>query len=330
MRANTTRTKCLLVMWVTAVLVTISESARPSVQVVSPTREALFGMAVARQGESTKLYAVGSKGVVLVSADTGRTWEQREIISAALPPDYSLLSDYDLLNIGFSADGHSGWIVGEDGLILHTADGGRSWAAQQSGVHSRLFAVAALSPETACIVGSDGVLLRTNDGGKSWVLQKSRNIVFFGVSFPDAHNGWAVGEFQTILQTVDGGVTWQLRHGGVRSGAIPPYFAVAFSDPRRGWISGMAGAMLSTEDGGHNWHETKLPVPESRSLFSIALTSDADAWAAGAGGLLFRLTAGQWKSQASTTRSDLTSIVLLNGMLVGVGMDGTIIRFEDQ
>jgi photosystem II stability/assembly factor-like uncharacterized protein len=315
----------ILVVVVSTILIIRLGSPLASVRVTSPTREPLFGIAVSRSAESTRLYAVGASGIVLVSTDEGRTWKRKAVTEGA--PS----SEDDLLNVGFSADGLSGWIVGEDGVIFHTTDGGKSWLPQRSRVQNRLFAVAALTPESACVVGSDGVLLHTDSGGKNWVSQTFKNIEYFGVVFTDQENGWAVGEFETILHTSDGGVTWDLRHGGKRSRTSPPYFAVAFSDARHGWVTGLAGSMLVTEDGGQHWSEQRLPVNDSLSLFSIApIPGTNTIWAAGGRGSIFRLTLGQWKSQPSTTRSDLTGLVVVNGTLVAVGMDGTIIRDEGK
>src|SRR5205807_29628 len=58
------------------------------------------------------------------------------------------------------------------------------------------------------------VILHTSNGGATWTAQASGlpgfpNInVHNGVAFPDASNGWAVGNNGTILHTSNGGLTW--------------------------------------------------------------------------------------------------------------------------
>jgi photosystem II stability/assembly factor-like uncharacterized protein len=54
--------------------------------------------------------------------------------------------------------------VGDDGLILHTTDGGENWIVQISNVPSNLLGVRALGERRAIAVGLNGIILRTNDG----------------------------------------------------------------------------------------------------------------------------------------------------------------------
>ena len=52
-----------------------------------------------------------------------------------------------------------GWAVGDDGTILHTADGGQSWQAQSSGTQNSLLSVAFVSPQVGWAVGNKGTIL---------------------------------------------------------------------------------------------------------------------------------------------------------------------------
>lgn len=48
------------------------------------------------------------------------------------------------------------------------------------------------------------------DGGKSWALQKSgTETTLFGISFPSARLGVAVGLSSAMLWTEDGGRSWK-------------------------------------------------------------------------------------------------------------------------
>ena len=71
----------------------------------------------------------------------------------------------------------TGWVVGDQGVILHTADGGQTWVAQPSGTDAILEAVRFISPTVGWVVGGRpgpipprgrGVVLHTTDGGQSW------------------------------------------------------------------------------------------------------------------------------------------------------------------
>jgi photosystem II stability/assembly factor-like uncharacterized protein len=310
----------LIVVTIAALLVSAVTASDTEGSV--PTREALFGIAAVESAESTTLYAVGARGLLLASTDQGRTWALRKVKTSLLS------NDYDLLDIRFASDGRDGWIVGEHGTVLRTANAGRSWVPQQSGTTSRLFAVAAVSSDIACAVGSHGVLLRTTDGGVHWLLQHFRDTTFFSVTFANQKNGWAVGEFETILHTADGGISWQVQSGGgAPSHKVPPYFAVAFTDALHGWVTGIAGALSTTQDGGEHWQSKSIAVPGSASIFSIAPMPTADTiWFGGQRGTLFRFNGDKWEVRPTATLSDLTDLTVVAGTLIGVGMDGTIIR----
>jgi photosystem II stability/assembly factor-like uncharacterized protein len=76
----------------------------------------------------------------------------------------------DLLSVSFSDPDH-GWVVGTNGLVLKTLDGGRNWASVDTGINLRklnLLAVKALPQETVLIAGEKGTIIRSTDGGKTW------------------------------------------------------------------------------------------------------------------------------------------------------------------
>ncbi len=74
-------------------------------------------------------------------------------------------------------DTEHGWAVGDRGIIWHTADGGRHWSLQSSGVDCRLSSVLFLDRKIGWAAGgltqpythaSVGVVLHTRDGGEHW------------------------------------------------------------------------------------------------------------------------------------------------------------------
>ena len=149
-----------------------------------------------------------------------------------------------LYDVGF-CDVKNGWAVGENGFIIHTMDGGKTWEPQQSGITGNLRGIQCLDASTAWAAGQAGALLKTVDGGKTWILQKNvqdmlgqlnRKFLpsFFCVRFSDARNGYAVGHPGIILRTTDGGVTWQQQS----SGTEVVLYKVAVLDNNTAWISG--------------------------------------------------------------------------------------------
>jgi photosystem II stability/assembly factor-like uncharacterized protein len=61
-----------------------------------------------------------------------------------------------------------GFVVGQEGLILATNDGGKAWKQLISDTQMSLSRVAAVDENKAWVVGEKGTLLETNDGGTTW------------------------------------------------------------------------------------------------------------------------------------------------------------------
>ncbi len=102
-----------------------------------------------------------SSECVYHSNDNGRTWQQALRVN---PKKLTLNA------IGF-ADNHSGWVVGNNGTILYTDNGGQSWSRQESKVKDDLKGLTVIDQKTVWIVG-DRTLLRTMDSGKHWTAEK--------------------------------------------------------------------------------------------------------------------------------------------------------------
>ncbi|WP_374438557.1 PKD domain-containing protein [Inhella sp.] len=89
------------------------------------------------------------------SSDLGRSWQ-----AMALPTDLPLLND-----LHWAANG-AGWIVGDEGLILATRDGGQTWRRQDSGTGRSLLQAFAADSETVWILGESNTILASATGGE--------------------------------------------------------------------------------------------------------------------------------------------------------------------
>lgn len=84
-------------------------------------------------------------------------------------------------------------MIGEEGLILHTTDGGDTWMPQNSNCRYWLEAVAFVDAKNGWAVGEAGCIIRTRDGGATWQVQESGTRKWlYSISFSDGENGWAV------------------------------------------------------------------------------------------------------------------------------------------
>lgn len=103
------------------------------------------------------------------------------------------------------------WIIGENGVILRTTDGGKEWKSEDSGVSVRLSAGSCVSDAVCWVVGAQGTILLTLDGGEHWQkLTSPTTADLTGVSARDAQNAavWSDPRLPRYV-TRDGGKTWQ-------------------------------------------------------------------------------------------------------------------------
>ena len=231
-----------------------------------------YGIAGIDAVAADDLWAVESGGALLHSTDGVRWAEQ------AVPERWSS----SLLALDF-VDAKTGWVVGtsdlygESGLILHTADGGATWAPQTSNLGGRLVGVDFIDATTGWAIsdspywsetGANTAIERTTDGGQTWVpLYVGNGVALSAVQFFDASNGWAAGKYgandgdgtPALFSTANGGFTWT-RHA--LPGGAAEMSGLQFIDATNGWAVGVdydwqndteTGWALRTTDGGTTW-----------------------------------------------------------------------------
>ncbi|MCB9642825.1 MAG: hypothetical protein H6728_07075 [Myxococcales bacterium] len=222
------------------------------------------------------------------------------------------------------------WVVGDQGTILHSKDGGATWTRQASGVQVSLRSVAFINAKEGWIVGAGGTILQTADGGATWKATKSPVTdklvrVFFPKADPDY--GFAAGENFAILQSSDGGKSWQ----SVAKTLNVDLSGVFFFDQRTGMFAGDNGLVLTTEDGAKNF--TTASTTTNEYINNVFFTTLTKGWAVGTGGLYMEGTtrgAGWTKRDLKTTK-ELFDIFFINdqrGWLVGA--DGLLWGTRDS
>jgi photosystem II stability/assembly factor-like uncharacterized protein len=300
---------------------------KPSPLVIRPWDE-LYGVTI-KPGTSD-CYAVGANGLLLTSQDGGRTWSRHHLNEGQ--PGNVLHQDLDLYAIGFAPDGKKGWIAGELGLVLTTADAGTTWSVQHTGTTTRLLALSVINEKQVVAVGDHGAIISTDDGGQTWHVQTLNNLTYYSVGFSDPANGWVVGEFQTILHSVDGGKTWQVQRGGqVADFTIPPYFTVVPQSSQSILVAGQSGVYATSKDGGKTWQDSKVSSERSIYAATLALASSApgEVWMGGAEGTIFEgVPGGEWRLKDPTFQ-DLTAMTSSGHLGLAVGLGGTILRTDN-
>ena len=281
------------------------------------------------------VFGVSVKGDIWRSGDGGLSWTMVFDGLGDLPASW---------NIGF-ADSFNGWVVGQGGLMLHTTDGGLTWAQASNGFGAQWFQIEMANDATGYIAGHNGYVLLTRDGGLRWDLKKvevtgqifGRDESLRAVSVVDADTAVVAGPGGTVFKTLDGGDTWQ----NIGYPSLPGAFwieDVKFIDADQGWIVGLDQdlghfrTVYHTVDGGLSW---TLAFTPNSYCFSVDFTDALHGWIATIGSLYFRTVDGgaTWSSLGLPPRFTAPSVSQIRffDQNVGwvVGWDGLIGKSTD-
>lgn len=141
-----------------------------------------------------RLVTVGQRGHILYSDDSGQSWQQAQV-----PVSVDL-------NAVFFATAEQGWAVGNDGVILHSRDGGMTWALQLDGRAIGRLLVEHYTRLASAEPADERWPLLVEEGQR--LAEQGADKPFLDVWFENAQRGYAVGVFNLIFATVDGGQTW--------------------------------------------------------------------------------------------------------------------------
>jgi uncharacterized protein (TIGR03437 family) len=153
-----------------------------------------------------------------------------------------------------------GWIVGDNGTILKTINGGDTWTLQASGTTVNLRDVYFLDEQRGWAVGDGGVILATTDGGSTWVQEASGVTTDLrSVHFVSASVGFVVGANGTILRRVETSTATSVSAASYVAGLAADAIASAF------------GTNLATGTEG----ATSLPLPTTLAGTTVKVKDSA-------------------------------------------------------
>ncbi len=262
-----TRRKALLGLcgWAALSAWAASTPTKPSLPAVlvqaalqTPKALGVATLAVARAGK--RLVAVGERGTVLLSDDSGVNWKQAQV-----PVQVTLTA------VCF-ADAQTGWAAGHLGVVLRSDDAGATWRKQLDGI-----AVAELVLQAANASGDAKAI-----GNAQRLLEEGADKPFFDLEFSDAQHGLVVGAYGLMLSTVDGGTTWAAVSPRLPNPKNLHLYGVRASG-NTVLIAGEQGLLLRSIDGGASFGA--LESPYKGSFFGLLRgagvgTGTGDVWVA--------------------------------------------------
>jgi len=142
-------------------------------------------------------------------------------------------------------------VVGANGTILKTTDGGETWVQKPSGTTSGLGEIQFPTPDIGYITADGGTLLKTIDGGETWnVIDTESGFSLAGLSCVDENLIFISTSNNAILKTEDGGENWETIEV-----TLPLLSQIQFLNSDIGFLWESFGSVLSkTENGGGVWN----------------------------------------------------------------------------
>lgn len=234
-----------------------------------------------------------------------------------------------------AADAQHAMAVGEQGLILFSADAGGRWFERQSGASgyvNRLDANDAAHAWAACDWGD---VAWTATGGALWRRTRVAGFDVYGrvldVDFlPDNLTGWAVGvgnsfggSTGTVSKSTDGGRTWRVQYA-FPDGELKAVAALdALTVVAAGYRYSTSGHVVRSSDGGQTWSNV---TPPAYYYSGMDFVDAATGWLSGA--IIYKTTNGglTWVQQyvPQYGAEDVSFADSQNGW--AVGWFGTLLR----
>lgn len=243
----------------------------------------------------------------------------------------------------YAIDSDNVWVVGEDGTLVKTTDGGINWINVPNNFTRNIKCVEFINPDTGWIAGAisgssgdDDLIYWTTDGGATWeqqILDNGVVIEIFDIEFmrdspADSVRGFIAGGLASVFKTDDYGTTWEDLSGNCGEGN---FWSCSFADKNHGWFVGMPSAVnyytiMCTTDGGTTFGTQTNPTNPEQPLRGVCFSNTQNGIAVGLGyTILFTSDGGANWEVRPTTCSRWNSVYLSEtGKAWAVGKSGAI------
>lgn len=277
---------------------------------------------IARAGD--RLVAVGERGHIAYSDDNGRTWQQADDPTRAM------------LNAVFFISPEEGWAVGHDGLVLHTADGGKNWAMQLDGLK---FTRKRMADNIPLLEGK----IKALEADKAAVEKQMDDAQVSDVDAvdADAESGQDASHYEDVIAEIDEKISeleaeLEDAKDALSNTVANPLMDVWFRDAKTGFVIGAFGEFLKTEDGGETWVSIANRLDNEDHNHLNAITGKGDLmYIAGEAGHIYSSTDGgaHWTlldSPDPENGSFFTVNIISGDQVFVAGLRGAMYRSVDR
>jgi photosystem II stability/assembly factor-like uncharacterized protein len=294
--------------------------AAPGTEPSEPAPLAPRSLLLDAVSSGNRIIAVGERGHVLLSENRGTDWTQ------IIVPTRSMLTAVAM------PDDRNVWAVGHDEVILHSADGGRTWVRQYYAPEDEtpLFDVWFENEHHGLAVGAYGLLLETHDGGKTWARravdaeERHLNAIVRssdGTLFVPAESG-------LVFRSSDNGETWE----GLRTPYQGSFFGAAALPDASLLVFGLRGNIYRSTDRGQTWQQ--VPTCTTAGLMGAHVFPDGTVVIVGLSGTVLVSHDGgtSFHPVERTDRLGLSAVVPAgpeDALLLGEGgakRDGSLLK----
>ncbi len=157
------------------------------------------------------------------------------------------------------------FMVGLNGTIIKTSDGGNSFTQIESGTHQFLKTIYCVNEDVGWISSDSGLVMRTENGGETWSKVREpkswEKSSFFAL---DENTAWLSTDYGKLLKTTSAGQNW----AEIETGIDKSFSNIQFLDATTGFAvinestpeqtSFADTVVLKTQDGGQTWDTLDL------------------------------------------------------------------------
>lgn len=241
----------------------------------------------------------------------------------------------------FFVNQSKGWMVGTDGVILSTDDGGTTWVQARKFTTDAFLQIHFVNETNGWLLCERNVytrganptsyLRRTTDGGRSWEkveFQDGGRERVTRMLFHSDGRASAFGEAGIFYGLQEDNKSWKKSQTAIHYVLLDG----AFSDDTVGAIVGTGGTIMFTEDSGFTWEKASLLGDADTKFNSVFFAGQKGAWAVGSRGRIFRSNGGGrlWRQQRSGVTANLNDVYFISPTSGwAVGDNGVIVRTRD-
>ena len=229
---------------------------RPALKVKNPARAVLLDVALA----GSRIVAVGERGVIIYSDDSGSTWKQ-----ANVPTSVTLIA------VCFPSP-KNGWAVGHAGVVLQSTDSGETWTRKMDGgIASKIIFDAAKA--NADLKGPDDQAAQLLLSNAQLFVDDGPDKPFLDLYFKNDQEGFLIGAYGLIFRTQDGGNTWKPWLDHTENDGGLNLYSIRFAGNSY-YITGEQGLFLVSTDDGNSFK--KVATPYIGTYFDVVTAATGD------------------------------------------------------